>query len=192
MADNSLRVAVPGGALEVTASGSTDSTALVFLHYWGGSARTWTLVIDRLAPSLGWARFDQRGWGSARHVPGPYGLDQLAADGLAVVAALGLRRYILVGHSMGGKIAQLAGSTHPSGLVGLALVAPAPARPVKLSADEIKQRAAAYDSATAVETALDTVLTAEPLTGAMRLQALALEAPSDVAAALGDFVLSLD
>ena len=92
---------------------------------------------------------------------------------------------------MGGKIAQLAASTNPSGLLGLALVAPAPARPVKLSADEIKQRAAAYDSATAVETALDTVLTAEPLTGAMRLQALALEAPSDVAAALGDFVLSL-
>ena len=40
----------------------------------------------------------------------------MAADALAVVAALGMRRYVFVGHSMGGKVAQLAASTRPSGL----------------------------------------------------------------------------
>ncbi|SFQ77446.1 alpha/beta fold hydrolase [Amycolatopsis rubida] len=105
-----------------------DLPALVFLHYWGGSARTWQPVLDRL-PGHAAVTIDLRGWGRSRELPGPYSLEQSARDTRAVLADAGLTSYILVGHSMGGKVAQLAASARPAGLAGLALVAPAPAKP---------------------------------------------------------------
>jgi 3-oxoadipate enol-lactonase len=100
--------------------------ALVFLHYWGGSARTWDHVIDRLTPDFRTIAMDQRGWGRSAAPADGYGLADLAADALGVIAALDPERYILVGHSMGGKVAQWIAAQQPEGLAGLALVAPAP------------------------------------------------------------------
>ena len=51
-----------GVTIQVTDTGDGEP-ALVFLHYWDGSSRTWQDVIDRLG---GWPRasaLDQRGWG---------------------------------------------------------------------------------------------------------------------------------
>jgi len=36
-----------GAAIRVEESGAGEP-ALIFLHYWGGSSRTWRIVIDRL------------------------------------------------------------------------------------------------------------------------------------------------
>jgi 3-oxoadipate enol-lactonase len=49
-----------------------------------------------------------------------------------VILELNLKRYVLVGHSMGGKIAQLMASRRPTGLAGLVLVAPSPPSPMAL------------------------------------------------------------
>lgn len=49
-----------------------EGPTLVFLHYWGGSARTWERVVKRL-PDRGVLAFDFRGWGRSRELPGPYG-----------------------------------------------------------------------------------------------------------------------
>lgn len=43
---------------------------LVFLHYWGGSARTWAPVIDRLE-GRGTLSIDFRGWGRSGACPAP-------------------------------------------------------------------------------------------------------------------------
>ena len=39
--------------------------ALIFLHYWGGSRRTWIPVLQRLDPGQGFVAYDQRGWGDS-------------------------------------------------------------------------------------------------------------------------------
>lgn len=106
--------------------------ALVFLHYWGGSSRTWRHVIQRLAPDFRTVTIDQRGWGRSDAPAQGYALADMAADVQAVIAALDLERYIIVGHSMGGKVAQLIASRNPCGLIGLALVAPSPPSPLGL------------------------------------------------------------
>src|SRR5579871_5418254 len=98
----------------------TGSPTLVFLHYWGGSSRTWRHVIRRLG-AFRTVAIDQRGWGRSDAPASGYALADLAADARGVIAALGLDRYILVGHSMGSKVAQLIASECPPGLVGLAL-----------------------------------------------------------------------
>ncbi|MGN6428563.1 alpha/beta hydrolase [uncultured Leifsonia sp.] len=136
---------------------------LVFLHYWGGAARTWDLVRDRLDGRDSIA-VDQRGWGRSRDLPGPYTLRRLADDALATVRDAGLDDYVLVGHSMGGKVAQLVAATRPDGLRGIVLVGPGPAKPAAMITPEYRTGLShAYDSAESVAGARDQVLTASPL-----------------------------
>ncbi len=150
-----------------------SGTTLVFLHYWGGSARTWQPVIDRL-PGRDTVAVDARGWGRSRELPGPYTLDQLARDVLDVVADAGLHDYVLVGHSMGGKVAQLAAATRPAGLTGLVLVAPGPALPAAGVTEEYRrQLSRAYDSVDSVAGARDHILTATSLPDDLKAQVLA-------------------
>ncbi|MGW7262286.1 alpha/beta fold hydrolase [Streptomyces sp. NPDC054842] len=141
---------------------------LVFLHYWGGSARTWDLVADRL-PGRDVLTVDFRGWSRSRRMSGPYTLRRLADDTLAVIADAGVTDYVLVGHSMGGKVAQLIAATRPAGLRGIVLVGSGPAKPpAHITAEYREALAHAYDSDASVAEARDQVLTATELPPAVK------------------------
>lgn len=84
---------------------SGTAPALVFLHYWGGSRRTWRPVLTRLHPDQAFVNYDQRGWGDSANAAGPYDLQRLTDDAQSVIVTSGYTDYVLVGHSMGGKIA---------------------------------------------------------------------------------------
>lgn len=133
--------------------------ALVFLHYWGGSSRSWRHVVDLLAPEFRAVAIDHRGWGrSGASESHSYGLADLADDAQAVIEALDLERYILVGHSMGGKVAQLMASRRPHGLTGLALVAPSPPSPLNLPPPVRQGMVRAYDTRESIIATVDQVL----------------------------------
>ncbi len=100
-----LIVNTKGAAIHVEESGIGEP-ALVFLHYWGGSSRTWRGVIERLGGEPRCIALDQRGWGASTATDGRYDLSAMADDVEAVTRQLGITRYVLVGHSMGGKVAQ--------------------------------------------------------------------------------------
>ena len=51
-----------GVRIHVTQQGDGD-LALVFLHYYGGSSRTWRFVMDALSPRFRTLATDHRGWG---------------------------------------------------------------------------------------------------------------------------------
>ena len=157
----STEVDVRGGRLPVWTQAG-EPTTLVFLHLWGGSHRTFAPVIASLASGCAVVSYDHRGWGAARGLPAPYGISELADDALAVIAGLGLGRYVLVGHSMGGKVAQLAASRRPEGLAALALIAPAPPRPA-VDAKAAEALTHAFDNRETVSDALQHMLTAQPL-----------------------------
>jgi pimeloyl-ACP methyl ester carboxylesterase len=91
-----------GFQLQVDEAGS-GLPALVFVHYWGGSARTWSSVIQGIAGTVRCVAYDQRGWGRSGGPAEGYAISDLATDLATVVSALGLDDYVLVGHSMGGK-----------------------------------------------------------------------------------------
>ncbi len=111
---------------------------------------------------------DHRGWGQSDAPPSGYGLTELAADAQGVINALNLRRYVVVGHSMGGKVAMLMASRQPKGLAGLILVAPSPPQPMSMPAQAREMMAKAYATREAVEITIDNVLTAKPLKAADR------------------------
>jgi pimeloyl-ACP methyl ester carboxylesterase len=87
--------------------------ALVFLHYGGGTGRTWDLVIRELVGHHRCIAPDFRGWGGSDKTADGYDLHTQADDVAAIIASLGLSKYILVGQSMGGKIAQILGARRP-------------------------------------------------------------------------------
>ncbi|WP_455923619.1 alpha/beta hydrolase [Pseudomonas putida] len=151
------------------------SPALIFLHYWGGSSSTWDAVVAALPSHWRIVRPDLRGWGNSQQTPPvqqslSFTLDDFAADVMAIVDTLGLEHYVLIGHSMGGKIAQLIASRQPAGLVGLILVAPAPPGPLQLPAQALAAMATAYESEASVNGAIDHMLTAKPLSQDQRHQ----------------------
>lgn len=137
--------------------------ALVFLHYWGGSSRTWQHVVDALSPDYRTVAIDQRGWGKSAAPESGYALGDLADDVLALVDALALESYILVGHSMGGKAAQLAASRRPRGLRGLVLVAPTPPTPLALPLEARQGMVHAYDSRESIVATVQQVLAPDGL-----------------------------
>ena len=166
-----MKITSNGIAIHVKEQGGGD-LSLVFLHYYGGSSRTWMHVVAALAARFHTVAVDHRGWGKSDAPTAGYGLADLAADAEGVIAALKLQRYVLVGHSMGGKVAQLMASRRPVGLAGLILMAPAPPPPMVMPAHTREMLAGACASRDAVEAAIDTVLTAKKLSAADRVQVI--------------------
>src|SRR5271154_4526401 len=123
-----MNIASNGIRLHVADSGQ-GALAVVFLHCWGGSTRTWGHVIAALPPGYRTVALDQRGWGASEHPTSGNTLEELADDTQGAIEALGLKRYILVGHSMAAKTVQFLASRRPKGLAGLVLLAPAPPSP---------------------------------------------------------------
>ena len=139
-----MRYTVGNLSLNVEEQGSGDPS-LVFLHYWGGSLRTWSKVVAALTDSFHCVTYDIRGWGKS-DAASSYTVSDMASEAASLIQTLDLERYVLIGHSMGGKVAQLVASRHPDGLVGLVLVAPAPPSPVRLPDKVREQQLHAYDN----------------------------------------------
>ena len=166
-----MKIASNGIRLHVEEQGRGE-LSLVFLHYWGGSSRTWSKVIAALPKPQHTVAIDHRGWGESDAPASGYGLADLADDAQGVIEALDLKRYILIGHSMGGKVAQLMASRHPAGLVGLALVAPSPPQPLAIPPEAREAMAGAYSTRESVGAAIDQMLTAKVLSPRDREQVI--------------------
>jgi pimeloyl-ACP methyl ester carboxylesterase len=79
-------------------------------------------------------RYDHRDTGqSVSYPPGAPGYtgDDLVADAVGIIAALGLERAHLVGMSMGGALAQVAALDYPHRVASLTLIATSPAGPAE-------------------------------------------------------------
>jgi pimeloyl-ACP methyl ester carboxylesterase len=159
-----------GAAIRVVESG-TGEPALVFLHYWGGSSRTWQHVINRLDGTSRCIALDQRGWGGSVATDGRYDLVAMADDAETVVRVLGLGPHVLVGHSMGGKVSQIIAARRPDGLLGLLLVAPAPPTPMPVPEGQRAGMLESYGSREGVLQALS-VLAGNQLPSELREQVI--------------------
>ncbi|WP_375001213.1 3-oxoadipate enol-lactonase [Aeromicrobium sp. CTD01-1L150] len=83
------------------------------LHMWD----------DQVPPLVGHRvlRYDARGHGGSDAPPGPYRLEDLAADLIALLDVVDVERATFVGLSMGGMLGQVAVLDHPARFEGLVL-----------------------------------------------------------------------
>jgi len=108
-------------------SADADLAPIVMLHGVLASTKTYTSLLRRADFAPGRVKYglDLRNHGSSPHLPGMSYTDQ-AADVAAALRSLGLSRAILVGHSMGGKVAMTLALTEPSLVSSLVVVDIAP------------------------------------------------------------------
>ncbi len=110
----------------------TDSSrppAVVLIHHFGGSRSTWAAVMDRLGAGCVCVAADLRGFGGGDGRGAPLTVEAYADDVIGRCDALGLGRLIIVGHSMGGRVAMAVAAREPARVAGLVLLAPSPPTP---------------------------------------------------------------
>jgi pimeloyl-ACP methyl ester carboxylesterase len=98
---------------------------VVFVHSLAGNSTHWAAQLRHLRPSRRAVALDLRGHGrSEASRNGDYAIAAVAGDIAAVVDRLGLEKFVLVGHSMGGGVALVYAGAHPDRVAGLLLVDP--------------------------------------------------------------------
>jgi pimeloyl-ACP methyl ester carboxylesterase len=104
-----------GIELDTVDSGPRDAPALVFLHGFPESHRTWRHQIAHFSDRFRCIAPDQRGYrGSSKPQDvSAYTPDKLIGDVFQLADALGVERFTLVGHDWGGAIAWAFAATHP-------------------------------------------------------------------------------
>ena len=118
------RVALNGVELAFEEHGSGDRP-LVLVHGFTGFRHDFAPVVDALLPSAGRiVSLDLRGHGASTHTgdAATYTFDALASDVAAALAALGIARCDLLGHSMGGMLAQRVALAQPERIGSLILL----------------------------------------------------------------------
>lgn len=83
-----------------------EGDPLLMIMGLAADSRMWMLQTPAFSASYRIITFDNRGVGRSSSPPGPYTMEQMAADALAVLDASGVERAHVLGISMGGAIAQ--------------------------------------------------------------------------------------
>lgn len=95
---------------------------LVLLHAAGSNAGMWRRQLETLGPTHDAVALDLPGHGRAPGVEGPPSIEAMAELVRRFRLALGLRKPILVGRSMGGAVALVTAAREPEATRGLVLV----------------------------------------------------------------------
>lgn len=140
------RIALPTGVeLDVATAGDPAAPAIVLLHGFPESHRTWRHQIPELAKTHFVIAPDQRGFARSSKPEGAenYTPDKTVGDLIALADHFGKDRFVLIGHDWGGAIAWMAALQHPNRIERLIIVnAPHPFVFQKSLFDDMEQRAA--------------------------------------------------
>ena len=136
------RIAGPAGAIAVD-DGGRGGLPVVFVHSYAGSKSHWRAQLAHLRNTRRALALDLRGHGgSAAPAQHAYSSAALAGDIAAVVDALAIDRFVLVGHSLGGAAAIAYAAGHPQRVAGLVLVG----APGKVPPDQAAKISASLDA----------------------------------------------
>ena len=140
------RIALPTGVeLDVAIAGDSASPALLFLHGFPESHRTWRHQLAEFARDHYVIAPDQRGFARSSKPEGVenYAPDKPVADLIALADHLGIEKFTLVGHDWGGAIAWMAALQNPGRIARLIILnAPHPLVFQRTLFDDPDQRAA--------------------------------------------------
>ncbi len=113
-------------AVEVsyTEDGPADAPVVVLSNSLGATRGMWDPQVPALAERYRVVSYDTRGHGDSPSPAGPYTLDDLVDDVVALLDRLGVRRAHLVGHSFGANVALQVAVAASDRVAGLVLIEP--------------------------------------------------------------------
>ncbi len=108
------------GFLHYDLAGDPAAPVVCMTHSLTSDGGMWAEQVGPLlAAGFQVLRLDMRGHGGSRPFAGPYTIEALAGDVVAILDALGFPKVHLVGLSMGGMIGQVIAADHPGRLASL-------------------------------------------------------------------------
>jgi 3-oxoadipate enol-lactonase len=107
--------------LHCTVDGQDDRPVLVLGAALGTTGAMWWPQIPALSAKLRVVRYDHRGHGGSPVPDGPYAIEDLGADVLALADSLGVQRFALGGISLGSFVALWIAEQHPERVSRLVL-----------------------------------------------------------------------
>jgi esterase len=110
-------VELEAGKFSYVEYGDRAAPPLVLLHGMPSDGSTWEGVAAELAAGYWVITPDQRGHGASARTA-TYSLEEMREDLRQFADALGLDRFVLGGHSMGGTVATLFAERYPAGWPG--------------------------------------------------------------------------
>jgi non-heme chloroperoxidase len=116
-------IALPNGvSLPYVEQGDPAGAPLLLLHGYTDSWRSYQPLLAQLPSSLRAIALTQRGHGAASRPASGYRQADFAADLALFMDALDLPQAVIVGHSMGGMVAQRFAIDQPQRVAGLVLI----------------------------------------------------------------------
>jgi pimeloyl-ACP methyl ester carboxylesterase len=105
--------------------GGDGSLPVVFVHSLAGNTQQWSAQLRHIRTTRRGIALDLRGHGqSSSPENDDYAIDSMAQDIQMAMDQLGIQRFILIGHSMGGSVAVAYAGAYPQRVAGLLLVDP--------------------------------------------------------------------
>ncbi len=112
---------ISANGIEIDYEIAGEGPVVTFSHSLACSLAMWDEQVAALRGRYRVLRYDTRGHGGTSVPPGPYSLEQLAADLHALLGGLGITETHFVGLSMGGMIGQVYALQHPEMVKSLVL-----------------------------------------------------------------------
>jgi pimeloyl-ACP methyl ester carboxylesterase len=126
--------------------GGNGSVPVVFIHSLAGNTQQWSAQLSHVRTTRRAVALDLRGHGqSLSPENGDYAIESMAQDIQTVVDQLGIEKFILVGHSMGGSVAGAYAGAYPQRVAGLLLVDPS-GDSTQMPVEEVQQYLGALES----------------------------------------------
>lgn len=116
---------IDGVSLHVRESGAKTAPAIILLHGFGSSLQTWDGWVESLSQSYRVVRLDLPGSGLSSPDPtGNYTDERTRALILGLMDRLKIKRAVIIGNSIGGRLAWGLAARHPERVSRLVLIAP--------------------------------------------------------------------
>ncbi|WP_198676057.1 alpha/beta fold hydrolase [Kribbella monticola] len=116
-----MKITLTAGEFQYVEYGEASAPPMVLVHGSHTDGSTWAAVAPELARSRRVIALDQRGHGGSVRTSS-YSFELMRADLLEFVDGLGLEKFLLCGHSMGGTVAALFAERYAERLSGLILI----------------------------------------------------------------------
>lgn len=110
------------GGLRLAVQDGGTGLPVMLLHGFPLSSQIWDPIRPELEQACRLVTPDLRGMGQSDKPAGTYDMDTLAEDVARLADAIGLGRFVLGGHSMGGYVALRFAACWPDRLIGLVLM----------------------------------------------------------------------
>jgi 3-oxoadipate enol-lactonase len=117
---NEANLKIEIGGLTFNFKSEGQGSCLAILHGIGGSLQEFDTIVPALKKKWRVLRYDQRGFGkSSKPLDKPYSLEVWADDLHSLQSKLRIRKMVVAGHSMGGRIACRFAAKYPEETIAL-------------------------------------------------------------------------